>query len=198
MPDARYPTMRRLMRGATVGLVLAIAVAVVGGIGPTAAQTGQVPVPMDLDVPYVPTPNEIVERMLRLADVGPGDRLIDLGSGDGRIPIAAAKRFGIQALGVDIDPTLVDRARANAKAAGVDDKVTFEVKDLFETPIGEATVLMLYLLPDVNLLLRPRVLSELKPGSRVVSHQFDMGDWQPTKAETIGRHKLFLWIIPER
>ena len=190
--------MRRLMRGATVGLVLAIAVAVVGGIGPTAAQTGQVPVPMDLDVPYVPTPNEIVERMLRLADVGPGDRLIDLGSGDGRIPIAAAKRFGIQALGVDIDPTLVDRARANAKAAGVDDKVTFEVKDLFETPIGEATVLMLYLLPDVNLLLRPRVLSELKPGSRVVSHQFDMGDWQPTKAETIGRHKLFLWIIPER
>lgn len=179
--------------------VAAIAIALTGGgLGPLVADQLTASAPPTLDVPYVPTPDEVVERMLRLADVRPGDRLIDLGSGDGRIPIAAAKRFGIRASGVDIDPKRVAEARANAKSAGVEDKVTFEVRNLFETPIADATVLTLYLLQRVNLELKPRILSELRPGTRVVSHQFDMGDWKPDRTETVGHRTIYLWTVPPR
>lgn len=148
-----------------------------------------------LDVPYVPTSNAIVEKMLDLGEVGPEDYVIDLGSGDGRIPIAAAKR-GARGFGVDIDPERIAEANANAKAAGVTGRVTFRRQDLFETPIAEATVLTMYLLPSVNLKLRPRILAELKPGTHVVSHAFDMGDWPPDQtAETDGA-TVYQWIVP--
>lgn len=192
----RPTTARAASRRGTLVALAAVATVLVGG--PLVAEQRIASVPPALDVPYVPTPDEVVERMLRLADVRPGDRLIDLGSGDGRIPIAAAKRFGIRASGVDIDPKRVAEARANARAAGVDDKVTFEVKNLFETPIADATVLTLYLLQRVNLELKPRILSELRPGTRIVSHQFDMGDWKPDRTEQVGHRTIYLWTVPAR
>ncbi len=150
-----------------------------------------------LDVPYVPTPPEVVERMLDMANVKPGDFVIDLGSGDGRIAIAAAKR-GARAFGVDIDPQRIEEAQLNARGAGVEDKATFRRQNLFETRIAEATVLTMYLLRQVNLDLRPRVLEELKPGTRVVSHAFDMGDWEPDNHAEVGFRQVFLWIVPAK
>ena len=166
--------------------------------GPTGAQA-QKATPV-LDVPFVPTPEETVNRMLDMAKVGPSDFLIDLGSGDGRIPVAAAKRFGTRGLGIDIDPERIKDGNANAKAAGVTDKVEFREQNLFETDISQASVLTLYLFPEINRKLRPKILAEMKPGSRVVSHQFDMGDWKP-EAETrspSGSNRVFLWIVPEK
>ncbi len=128
-----------------------------------------------LDVIYVPTPNDVVERMLSMAQVRSDDYVIDLGSGDGRVLVAAAKNHGARGFGVDIDPERVKEARQNAQTAGVADRVEFRQQNLFETPIRDATVLTMYLMPDVNLKLRPRILSELRPGARVVSHDFDMG-----------------------
>lgn len=154
--------------------------------------------PPSLDVPYVPTPQEVVDKMLHLAQVREGDYLIDLGCGDGRIPVTAAKQFNIRAYGVDIDPKRIAEAKANAEKEGVADKVTFEVKNLFDTKIGEATVLTLYLLPKINLELRPRILSELKPGTRVVSHAFDMGDWKPERTEMVNGRSVHLWTVPKR
>ena len=151
-----------------------------------------------LDVPYVPTPQSVVDKMLDMAKVTGEDYLIDLGSGDGRIPIAAAKRFGTKGMGVDIDPARVYEAKANAVNARVADKVEFRKQDLFETDLSQATVLTMYLLPRVNLQLRPRILSKLKPGTRVVSHSFDMGDWKPDQKITIDGRKIYLWIVPER
>jgi precorrin-6B methylase 2 len=148
-----------------------------------------------LDVPYVPTPEPVVEAMLDLAGVGPDDYLIDLGSGDGRIPIAAARR-GARALGVDIDPERVAQANVAAEVAGVQDRVRFRRQDLFETPIGEASVIAMYLLPDVNLRLRPRLLTELRPGTRIVTHAFTIGDWAPDQRRVIGERNIFLWIVP--
>jgi SAM-dependent methyltransferase len=148
------------------------------------------------DVPFVPTPQEIVDHMLKLADVHKGDVVYDLGCGDGRIVITAAK-LGAHAVGVDINPERIAEATANAKAAGVADRVKFIQADLFTAPIKDATVVTLYLLPSVNLKLKPRLLSELRPGTRVVSHSFDMGDWKPDKTEDIDGRYLYFWTIPQ-
>lgn len=152
----------------------------------------------DAVAPYVVTTREDVQRMLDLASVGPGDLLIDLGSGDGRIPIAAAE-YGALSLGVDIDPDLVSTARDSAARAGVDARVHFRVDDVFTTPIAEASVVTLYLMPEVNLRLRPRLLCELEPGTRVVSNTFTMGEWAPD-AHVQGRSSggMLLWIVPDR
>jgi precorrin-6B methylase 2 len=149
-----------------------------------------------LDVPFVPTPQAVVDRMLAIAKVTANDYLIDLGSGDGRIPITAAKRYGARGLGIDIDPRRIAEANANAQKAGVTERVTFRQQNLFETPLGEATVLTMYLLESVNLKLRPRLLKELKPGTRVVSHAFNMGNWQPDKHQIVDGNDIYLWIVP--
>ena len=148
-----------------------------------------------LDVPYAETRTEAVEKMLDMARVGPGDRVVDLGTGDGRMLLQAAAR-GAGGLGVDIDPVLVADANASAAAQGVADRVAFRTQDLFETPIADADVVTMFLLPEINLKLRPRLLSELRPGARVVSHAFTMGDWKPDLAERVGGARLYLWVIP--
>lgn len=160
----------------------------------SAAQTSQNPRPPD--VIFVPTPQELVDDMLRLADVKKGDVLYDLGSGDGRIPITAAKRYGIRAVGIDIDPDRIKEANANAARAGVTGLVTFRQEDLFQAGWKEATIVTLYLLPDLNLKLRPRLLKELKPGTRIVSHQFDMGDWRPDKKLEMEGRTIYFWTVP--
>jgi SAM-dependent methyltransferase len=157
------------------------------------------------EVPYVPTSPEAVKAMLQLANVKPDDVVYDLGCGDGRIVIAAAKDFGARAVGVDIDPQRVTEARENATKAGIQDRVRFEEKDLFQADIHDATVVTLFLLTDVNLRLRPKLLKELKPGTRVVSNTFGMGDWKPEKEVKVGNeadagflsHRLYLWTIPQ-
>jgi tRNA G37 N-methylase Trm5 len=148
------------------------------------------------DVPFVPTPTEVVEEMLKLGSVKAGDVLYDLGSGDGRIVITAAQKFGIHGVGIDINPERIREANENAKKAGVTDRVKFLNEDLFTAPISEATVVTLYLLPSVNLKLRPKLLHDLKPGTRVVSHSFDMGDWKPDKTVDVSGRSIYLWIIP--
>ena len=150
------------------------------------------------DVIYVPTPPEVVDVMLKVAGVKRGDVLYDLGSGDGRIPIAAAKKFGIRATGIDIDPDRVWEAEANAKSAGVEKLVRFRREDLFKADFRDATVVTLYLLPELNVRLRPRLWAELKPGTRIVSHQFDMGDWKPEKTIELNGRVVYFWTIPER
>ena len=150
------------------------------------------------DVIYVPTPYEVVDEMLRLANVRKGDVLYDLGSGDGRIPVTAAKKFGVRAVGIDIDPQRIKEATENAKKHGVGKLVTFKQEDLFKTDFKDATVVTLYLLPDLNVKLRPRLLNELKPGTRIVSHQFDMGTWQPEKKVELNGRVVYLWTVPER
>jgi SAM-dependent methyltransferase len=150
-----------------------------------------------LDVWYVPTPHEIVERMLDVAKVRTGDVVYDLGCGDGRMVIAAAKKFGTRGYGVDLDPARIREARANAKRAGVDKLVTFEVGDLYKTDIKEATVVMLYLLPELNRRLIPKLFAELEPGARVVSHDFDMGrSWPPDRYVKLGGDGVYLWVMP--
>jgi hypothetical protein len=149
----------------------------------------------DLDVPYVQTPERVVDRMLEMAEVGPADYLIDLGSGDGRIPIAAARR-GARALGVDIDPMRIEEAHGAALLAGVETRARFRRQDLFRTPIREASVVTMYLLPDINLQLRPRILTELRPGTRVLSHNFNMAEWRPDAEEEVGASRVFMWIVP--
>lgn len=149
-----------------------------------------------LDVPYVPTPQSVVDRMLETAQVGPKDFVIDLGSGDGRIAISAVKGFGAKgAMGVDLNPKRIEEANENAKAAGVTDKVEFRNQDLFDTDFSHATVLTMYLLPDVNLALRPKIL-QLKPGTRVVSHAFDMEEWESDVYERVDNRSVYLWIVP--
>lgn len=151
------------------------------------------------EVPYVPTPEEVVDAMLKLADVKKDDIVYDLGSGDGRLVITAVKKFGARrGVGVDIDPERVRESNENAQKAGVTDRVKFLEQDLFETDIKEATVVTLYLLPDVNLRLRPKLLSDLKPGTRVVSHSFDMGDWKPDKTENVGGRNIYYWVVPAK
>jgi len=151
-----------------------------------------------LDVPYVPSPNPVVEGMLKLAGVQAGDTVYDLGCGDGRIVITAAKTYGARGVGVDINPERIEEARTNAKSAKVDDKVKFEENDLFKANISNATVVTLYLLPDVNARLKPKLLKELKPGTRIVSHSFDMGDWKPEKQEVIEGRNIYLWTVPKQ
>jgi len=146
-------------------------------------------------VPYVPTPETVVEGMLDMAKVQPGERLVDLGSGDGRIAIAAAKR-GARAMGVELNPRLVSRARINAEMAGQKDNARFVRDDLFAVSLREADVVTLYLLPQINEKLRPKLLTEMRPGTRVVSHAFDMGDWPPDAYERIAEKNVYLWTIP--
>ncbi len=134
--------------------------------------------------PYVPTPHEVVDRMLALAGVTKNDVLIDLGCGDGRIPIAAARKYGARGQGVDIDPQRIAEANANAKAAGVEHLVTFKLQDAMKTDVSGATVVTTYLLTASNLRLRPLLTAQLKPGSRIVTHSFGMGDWTPEKADS--------------
>lgn len=151
----------------------------------------------NLDVPYVPTKQPVVDAMLNLAKVSKGDIHYDLGCGDGRIVVSAAKRGAI-ATGVDIDPQRIKEANENAKIAGVTDKVTFIEGNLFDLDFSKATVLTLYLLPDVNLKLKPKILKEMKPGSRIVSHAFDMGDWKPEKTIVVDGSTIHYWTVPKR
>jgi ribosomal protein L11 methylase PrmA len=150
------------------------------------------------DVPYVPTPPDVVEAMLKLAGVKQGDFVIDLGCGDGRIIVTAAKNFGARGKGVDFNPVRVKEAQENAKLAGVADQVQFLQGDFFQADIHEATVVTLYLLPDVNLALRPKLLKDLKVGTRIVSHSFDMGDWEPDKVIDQSGRTLRLWTVTEK
>jgi SAM-dependent methyltransferase len=182
-----------------VVLVLVLAAAL--SVASTMAQQPLKPLEKEPEVPYVPTHERIVREMLKVANVKKNDVLYDLGSGDGRIVITAAKRFGTRGVGVDIDPVRVKEARENAVKAGVTDKVKFLQQDLFETDIREATVVTLYLLPEVNLRLRPKLLSDLKPGTRVVSHNYDMGDWTPLKTLQVRvpeEHTIYYWVVPAR
>jgi hypothetical protein len=158
------------------------------------------------EVPFVTTPTPVVQGILDLAAVGPSDFIIDLGSGDGRIVIAAAHERGARGFGVEIDGRLVDRANEAARVAGVADRAEFLVQDIFETVLSPATVVTMYLLPDVNLALRPRLLGMLRPGTRIVTHDYDLGDWEPdarvhlqAPGKTVGLRKesdLFLWVVP--
>ena len=149
------------------------------------------------DVPFVPTPQPVVEAMLKLADVKKGDVLYDLGSGDGRLVVTAAKLYGVKGTGIDIDPQRIQEANANAKKEGVENLVRFLNQDLFEADIHDATVVTLYLLPGINLKLKPKLWKDLKPGTRIVSHSFDMGDWQPEKKEDIDGRIIYFWTIPK-
>jgi precorrin-6B methylase 2 len=148
-------------------------------------------------VPFVPTPQEVVDRMIELAGVKKGDTVYDLGSGDGRIVIAAAKK-GARAVGFEIDGDLVKESRENIRKAGVQDAAEIRQQDILTVNLSPASVVSMYLLPDVNLKLKPNVLSQLKPGSRVVSHAFDMGDWKPDKTERVNGRTIYLWTIPAK
>ena len=158
----------------------------------SAQSTGQI----EINAPYVTTPESIVGAMLKLAQVSKDDLVYDLGCGDGRIVIEAAKRFGARGVGIDINPERISEARANARVAGVARLLKFETGDVLEADFHSATVVMLYLLPSLNLRLRPKLLKELRPDTRVISHEFNMGDWVPEKTEVVDGGKIFLWRIP--
>ena len=186
----------RYQRPPTIALLALCLMVVV----PASAQTFTT-VP-DLDVPFFVTPMPVVAEMLRVADVSAEDVVYDLGSGDGRIVIAAARDFGARGVGIDIDPNRVWEANHNARKAGVVDRVQFLQGDIFEADIREATVVTLYLLPSVNFQLRPKLLRELRVGTRVVSHNYDMGDWKPEKTIRVtvsgGQHTVYYWVVPPR
>ena len=160
------------------------------------------PVEQKKDVPYVPTPHEVVKAMIALAGVKKGDVVYDLGCGDGRIVIAAVKTPGVRGVCVDIDPDRIRESRDNAAREGVGERIRFERADLFQVPIADASVVTMYLLPEVNLRLRPRLRAELRPGTRIVSHAFSMGDWKPTRKVDVGEPPadtpVYLWVIPPR
>jgi SAM-dependent methyltransferase len=154
--------------------------------------------PVKKDVPFVPTPQPVVDRMLEMADVKKGDKVYDLGCGDGRIVVTAAKKYGASGVGVDIDPQRIKESNENAKSAGVTDKVKFEIKDLFTMDFHDADVLAIYLLPQVNMKLRPKILSDMKPGSRLVSHSFDMDDWPPDAEDEVDSSTIYFWVVPAK
>jgi SAM-dependent methyltransferase len=168
------------------------AVALAAGFGSAAAQAP--------GAPFVPTPLPVVERMLELAKVTPADVVYDLGSGDGRVVITAAQRYGARGVGIELNPVWVRDARRFAEALGVTDKVTFRIEDLFTTDLREATVVTLYLYPAMNRKLAPRLLAELKPGARIVSHEYGIGDWPPDRTEEMvvngERHVIHFWTVP--
>lgn len=180
---------RELM--AALGAVLVLAVA-------AGAQTSTTP--RTPDVPYVPTHEKIVAEMLKVANVGKKDVLYDLGSGDGRIVITAARQFGTRGVGIDIDPERVKDANENAKKAGVTDRTKFILGDIFEADFKEATVVTMYLLQEVNMRLRPKLLKDLRPGTRIVSHNYDLGDWKPRRTIKVtlpdGDHWVYFWVVP--
>lgn len=164
----------------------------------SAAKAAATPPKREPDVIFVPTPEEVVDAMLDMAEVKQGDVIYDLGSGDGRIPIRAAKKFGTRGVGIDINPERIEEANENARKAGVQHLVEFRQQDLFEADIGEATVVTLYLLESLNQKLKPKLLTELKPGTRIVSHAFSMGDWKPGETRDVDGRTVYLWIVPER
>ena len=191
--------MRPSARLATTGLAAALALMALASPAARQGGVGQ-PTPPPKLAPFMPTPTEVVERMLQMAEVTRGDVVYDLGCGDGRLVITAAKRYGARGVGVDIDPALIAQSRANAKREGVDALVEFRQQDALTVDVSPASVVTLYLLSAANLQLRPRLQTQLKPGSRVVSHQFGMGDWVPTRTDTITdrfgtTRLLYLWII---
>jgi ubiquinone/menaquinone biosynthesis C-methylase UbiE len=152
------------------------------------------------DVIFVPSSDAVIDAMLKIAEVGPTDVVYDLGCGDGRIVIAAAKRFGARGVGIDIDPERIKEANARARDAGVAGRVTFQVGDIFsdDVKIGDATVVMLYLLPSLNERLRPKLWRDLRPGTRVVSNSFGMGDaWPPEKTQHVGEYWIYFWHVPK-
>src|SRR5688572_31484937 len=171
-------------------LIAAVIVVIGGALAYAQQETSK-------DVPYVPTPQMVVDKMLEVAAITKDDVVYDLGSGDGRIVITAAKKYGVRGVGVDIDPVRVKEANANAVLAGVTDRVRFIEQDLFKTDLKEASVVTLYLLPEVNLKLRPKLWKELKPGTRVVSHAFDMGDWKPEQIVQVEGRTIYYWVIPK-
>jgi len=177
--------------------IAAPALAVVWVAVAAAAQAQQPQPRPQLDVHFVPTPEEVVDRMLQMAGVTVKDFVIDLGSGDGRIVITAAKKFGAHGMGVDLDPQRIKEANANREKAGVADKVEFLQQNLFETDLSKATVLTMYLLPRLNLQLRPTLL-DLKPGTRLASHAFDMGDWRADRHEKIDGRDAYFWLVPAK
>jgi len=178
-----------------IRLALAVIVVHVTALTPQLlhAQEGKI-------VPYVPTPQEVVDRMLELAQVKIGDIVYDLGSGDGRIVVTAAKKYGVKAIGFEIDPERIKESAENIKKAGVGNLVEIRQQDIRTVDLSPASVLTMYLLPEVNLMIRPHIWNQMKPGSRVVSHDFDMGDWKPLKAESFKDgsswdHTLYLWHV---
>ena len=181
------------MRLRTPVLLLAMIAAIAA---PSAAQQAA-PAPLrSPDVIFVPTPQEVVDAMLKMAKVGPNDVIYDLGSGDGRIPITAAKTYKARGVGIDIDPQRIREATENLKTAGVGDRVRFLNQDLFTTDISEATVVTLYLLPSLNLKVLPKLNKELKPGTRVVSHAFDMGEIKPEQTANVNGRTIYMWTVP--
>jgi SAM-dependent methyltransferase len=186
------------MRSSLVSTLAVLALAA----GPLSA-VAQEPAPAERtparepDVHYVPTPDDVVAKMLDLARVRPGDVVYDLGCGDGRIVVEAARRGAKKAVGVDIDPARVAEAKENVGKAGVQDRARIVEGDLFEQDLSDATVVTLYLLPELNLRLRPKLLA-LRPGTRIVSHAFDMGDWKPERQTTVDGKSVYLWTVPQR
>ncbi|PIG94418.1 methyltransferase domain-containing protein [Gloeocapsopsis sp. IPPAS B-1203] len=196
----------QLQRTAWVLMAISVFMGVAGCDSPTLtnAQTPQVETPTQSperqpDVVYVPTPQEVVDEMLTLAKVTKDDVIYDLGSGDGRIPITAAQKYGTRGVGIDINPERIQEANENAQKAGVTDRVQFLQQDLFQSDFSEATVVTLYLLPELNVKLRPQLFKQLKPGTRIVSHDFDMGDWKPDQVvQTQEGSTIYYWVIPEQ
>ncbi len=186
---------REILRGSAA---LAFAHALPFGLIGNARAQAQDEIARSLDVPYVPTPVPVVDAMLDMAQVGKADVVYDLGCGDGRIVVRAATRFGCQGVGVDLNPERVKEAKANAARARVSELTRFEVGDVFDFDFSAASVVTMYLLPSVNLKLRPRLLKELKPGTRLVSHDFHMGDWAAERTREVGRSRIYLWTIPPR
>jgi protein-L-isoaspartate O-methyltransferase len=167
------------------------------GLVPVAGSAQETKPLRDPDVIFVPTPQAVVDAMLKMAGVQKGDVVYDLGSGDGRIVVTAAKQYGVKGIGIDINPQRIAEANANATESGVTNLVTFRNEDLFEADIHEASVVTLYLLTSLNLKLRPKLWHDLKPGTRVVSQTFAMGDWKPEKEDQVEGHTIYLWRIPE-
>ena len=168
------------------------------GVSPWVAAQDQGAPARTPDVIFVPTPNEVVDAMLKMAEVTKADTVYDLGCGDGRIVITAAQRYGARGVGIDIDPERVAEATENVRKGKVADRVKIIRGDLFEADISEATVVTLYLLTDLNLKVRPKLMRDLKPGTRVVSHAFNMGDWKPERQANVKGSSVYLWRIPPR
>jgi tRNA G37 N-methylase Trm5 len=185
--------MKAQVRFVLFGLIAALAQLALMHLTLAQAQEGKI-------VPYVPTPQEVVDRMLELAQVKKGDVIYDLGSGDGRIVVTAAKKYGVRAIGFEIDPQRIKESHENIKKAGVEKLVEIRQQDIRTVDLSSASVLTMYLLPEVNLMIRPNIWKQMKPGSRIVSHDFDMGDWKPLKTEHIKDgaswdHTLYLWHV---
>jgi SAM-dependent methyltransferase len=192
----RRPVARPLRWALATALACATAAAHAGCAPPVRGAAPDAAELHEAQLLYLPTPHHVVEAMLELARVAPGDVVYDLGSGDGRIPIAAARRHGVRAVGIELDARLVERARCNAREAGVAHLVEFRQQDLFDASLREATVVTLFLFPETNRRLRPKLAAELAPGARVVSHRFGLGGWPPDRELDAGGHPLLLWTVP--